>query len=108
MDFVFIAIACMTLTGAFFAVWLKNVFYNALSLVLCLFGMACLFIYLNSEFLAVMEVIIYIGAIAIAIIFAIMLSHPMLQKKEPRDWKKGTRSLVIGALLFIGIQKVIR
>ena len=43
-DTVFIIITLMTLTGAFLAVWLKNVFYNALSLILCLFGVACLFI----------------------------------------------------------------
>jgi hypothetical protein len=56
-DLIFIAIVIMTLTGAFLAVWLKNVLYNALSLIVCLFGIACLFIYLNSEFLAIMEVL---------------------------------------------------
>lgn len=76
-DAAFAAVAAMTLAGAFLAVGLKNVFYNALALILCLFGVAGLFIFLNSEFLAVMEVIIYIGAVSIAIIFAIMLSRPM-------------------------------
>ena len=104
-DTVFIAIALMTLTGAFLAVWLKNVFYNALSLILCLFGVACLFIYLNSEFLAVMEVIIYIGAISIAIIFAIMLSQTMYQKDQKRDTKKILRSTLIAGLFFIGLVK---
>ena len=106
-DIVFVAVAAVTLAGAFMAVWFKNVFYNALSLILCLFGIACLFIFLNSEFLAIIEVIIYIGAIAVAILFALMLSRPMLQKEEPRDIKKITRSLVLGVLLFAGLAKIL-
>ena len=106
-DFIFICIAFVTLLGAFLAVSLKNVFYNALSLILSLFGVACLFIYLNSEFLAVMEVIIYIGAIAIAIIFAIMLSSPQLLNNERRSPIKILKSALIGFFLFIGLQKVI-
>lgn len=103
IDAVFFAIVIMTLTAAFMAVWLKNVFYNALSLIVCLFGVACLFIYLNSEFLAIIEVIVYIGAISIAIIFAIMLSQPMSQKNEPRNSTKTLKSLLIAGFLFAGI-----
>ncbi len=107
-DVVFIGIVVMTLAAAAMAVWLKNVFYNALSLILCLFGVACLFIYLNSEFLAIMEVIIYIGAISIAIIFAIMLSQPMYQKNQKRDPKKIFRSLIIAGFFFVGLLKTLR
>ncbi len=108
VDIVFFAIVMMALTAAFMAVWLKNVFYNALSLIVCLFGVACLFIYLNSEFLAIIEVIIYIGAISIAIIFAIMLSQPMFQKKESRNLGKILRSLLIAGFLFTGIVRTLR
>lgn len=107
-DAVFIAIALVTLTAAVLAVWLKNVFYNALSLILCLFGVACLFIYLNSEFLAIMEVIIYIGAISIAIIFAIMLSQTMYQENQKREPKKVFRSLIIAGFFFAGLLKTLR
>ena len=108
IDIVFFAIVTLTLTTAFMAVWLKNVFYNALSLIVCLFGVACLFIYLNSEFLAIIEVIVYIGAISIAIIFAIMLSQPMTQKNEPRNLQKMFRSLLIAGFLFAGILRTLR
>ncbi len=107
-DIVFVGLASILLIAALLAVWLKNVFYNALALILCLFCVAGLFIYLNSEFLAIMEVIIYIGAISIAIIFAIMLSRPMFQKHEKRNGIKILRSLVIGTALFVGLTKVIR
>ena len=107
-DVVFIGLAVILLAAAVLAVWLKNVFYNALALILCLFCVAGMFIYLNSEFLAIMEVIIYIGAISIAIIFAIMLSRPMFQQHEKRDLKKIIRSLAIAGFLFFGLNKTIR
>ena len=107
-DIIFIGLAVGLIVAAWLAVWLKNVFYNALALILCLFCVAGIFIFLNGEFLAIMEIIIYIGAISIAIIFAIMLSRPMFQKNEKRAINKILRSAVIGALLFFGITKTIR
>ena len=107
-DIVFIAIVGITLLGGVLAVWLKNVFYNAMALILCLFGVAGLFIYLNSEFLAVVEVIIYIGAISVAILFAIMLSKPWTQHHERRNTQKVVRSLLAASLLFTGLARIIR
>ena len=107
-DLVFLCVAAMTIAGAAMAVWHRNVFHNALSLILALFGVACLFIYLGSEFLAVMEVIIYIGAISIAIIFAIMLSRPMSAKNTLCEPKKIVRSFLIALLLWAGLVKTIR
>ncbi len=104
-DFVFTCLAVTLLISAFMAVWLKNVFYNALFLILSLFCVACLFIFLNSEFLAIIEVLIYIGAIAIAIIFVIMLSRPMFQKDEKRQGKKIAAALFIVVVLFLTMLK---
>lgn len=107
-DLVFCAIAAMTLVGAFVAVWLKNVFYNALGLILALFGVAALFIFLDAEFLAVIEVIIYIGAISIAIIFAIMLSRPWATQHTHREPAKLSRALISAGLLFAGLFGLLR
>ena len=107
-DFIFIFCAFITLAGAFLAVSLKNVFYNALALILCLFGVACLFVYLGSDFLAVIEVIVYIGAIAVAILFAIMLSQPMFQKSEPRSRPKLIRAFLLAGALGFGIVKTLK
>ena len=107
-NIIFCSIAAITLLGAFLAVWLKNVFHNALGLILALFGVAALFIYLNAEFLAVIEVIIYIGAISIAIIFAIMLSRPWFQQHTKRSPGKLCRALIASALLFTGLLMLLR
>ena len=107
-DIVFCGIAAVTLLGAFLAVWLKNVFHNALGLILALFGVAALFIYLSAEFLAVIEVILYIGAISIAILFAIMLSRPWSHPQTPRNPAKFARAAVSSALLFTGLTMLLR
>ena len=107
-NIIFGGIALITLAGAFLAVWLKNVFYNALGLILSLFGVAALFIYLDAEFLAVVEVIIYVGAISIAIIFAIMLSRPWFTQHTRREPAKLSRALLTAALLFAGLLGLLR
>ena len=107
-DLVFVLLVGITLLGGVLAVWPKNVFYNAMALILCLFGVAGLFIYLNSEFLAVVEVIIYIGAISIAIIFAIMLSKPWGQQHDHRNVQKVLRALLAASLLFTGLVLILR
>lgn len=106
-DLFFILFAGITLVGALLAVGLKNTFHNALGLILALFGVAGLFIFLNAEFLAVMEVIIYIGAISIAIIFAIMLSQPMFTRTDKRQPNKVLRSIFVSILVFFGVWKAV-
>ena len=100
-DISFLLIGAITIGGAYLAVGLKNVFYNALGLGLSFFGVAGIFIFLNAEFIAVMQVIIYIGAIAVAIIFAIMMSQP-LWIPQPDSRPRMIRSGIF-ALVFFGI-----
>ncbi len=107
-EIVFMVLAALTLFGGLLAVALKNVFYNALALILCLFGVAGIFIYLQGEFLAVMEVIVYIGAISIAIIFAIMLSRPMFQKHIDIGGRRIFAALGVSGLLFLGVVRILR
>jgi len=67
LTFVIIISAAMVVT-------LKNIFHSALFLILCLFSIAGIYIMLNAEFLAAVQVLIYVGAVAILMIFAIMLT----------------------------------
>ncbi len=100
-ELIFAMVVIFTLISALLTVSLKRIFYNALSLIATLFGLACLFIYLESEFLAVMEVIIYIGAIAVAIIFAIMLSVPPTVTIPKRSPKKILKSGLVSLFIFM-------
>jgi len=96
----FYLVVAVTLVGALIAVAARNIFHNVLGLVLSLIGVAGLFLYLNSPFVALMEILIYVGAICIAICFAIMLSEPMYLPKPPRKISKILGAMVGSGLVF--------
>lgn len=66
--------AALVLVGACWVVTLRNLFRAALSLGLVLLGIAGLFILLEAEFLAFVQILVYVGAILTLVIFAIMLT----------------------------------
>jgi NADH-quinone oxidoreductase subunit J len=70
---IFMVCAAIVLTGAFGVVVSKNPVHSALSLVATLFGVAVLFLNLNAQLLAVVQVIVYTGAIVVLILFVMML-----------------------------------
>lgn len=97
----FYVVMAVTLTGAIIAVAARNIFHNVLGLALSLFGVSGLFLYLNSPFVALMEILIYVGAICIAICFAIMLSEPLYLPRPPRSAKKILGGVVGAGLVLV-------
>jgi NADH:ubiquinone oxidoreductase subunit 6 (subunit J) len=71
---VFFALALLITVSAFFVVGSRNIFHSAIFLVLGLFGVAGIFVLLEAPFLAAAQVLIYVGAVSILMIFAIMLT----------------------------------
>ena len=67
-------LAAMVLTGAVWVVTLRNLFRAALSLGVVLLGVAGLFLLLEAEFLAFVQILVYVGAILTLVVFAIMLT----------------------------------
>jgi len=72
---VFYVLAAITVVAAAAVVWVRNIFHAALFLVLTFVGVAALYITLNADFLAAVQVLIYAGAVAVLLIFAIMLTQ---------------------------------
>ena len=95
----FIFTLCV-LGGGLGVVTTRNLFHGALYLILSLFGVAGLFVLLSAPFLAAVQVLVYIGAIAILIVFAVMLTRSMTHLTEivNRQW---WLSAVVGVLLFL-------
>ncbi len=78
---VFYILAAVILVSALFVVTLRNIFHSALMLIVCFFGVAGLYASLNADFLAAVQVLIYVGAVTILIIFAVMVTHQLSGKK---------------------------
>lgn len=96
----FFVFAVFIIGGALGVVTTRNLIHGALYLILSLFGVAGFFVLLSAPFLAAVQVLVYIGAIAILIIFAVMLTRSMtsLQEVFNRQW---WLSALVGALLFV-------
>jgi NADH-quinone oxidoreductase subunit J len=71
---VFAILAMAAIMFALFVVTAKDVVRAALSLVFAMFVIAGLYILLNAQFLGVVQVLVYIGAIGVLILFAVMLT----------------------------------
>ncbi len=97
----FYLVVAATVVGAVIAVAARNIFHNVLGLALSLIGVAGLFLYLNSPFVALMQILIYVGAITIAICFAIMLSQPLYLPAPPRNPLKIQGAAFGAGLVFI-------
>jgi NADH:ubiquinone oxidoreductase subunit 6 (subunit J) len=98
---VFIVLGLVTLGAAAMVVTTRSLFRSALWLILAFFGIAAIFILLNAEFLAVVQVLIYIGAISTLIIFAIMLSRNALDSKGQRFNEQWGVVAGFSVLLFV-------
>jgi NADH-quinone oxidoreductase subunit J len=71
----FYIIALFTLASAFCAMSLRNLVHCALCLALSFLGVAGLFLHLNAGFVAFAQILVYVGAVAILIVFAILLTR---------------------------------
>jgi len=72
-ELAFVALTVLAVTTAIFALESKEVVYGAISLAIMLLSMAGFFILLDAPFVAMFQVIVYVGAVAVLIIFTVML-----------------------------------
>ena len=100
---IFLIVAAFTLGSALMVVTTRNLVHAALWLVSTLFGVAVIYALLNANFIAVVQVVIYIGAIAILFIFAVMLTRRDMRDSGPQlnsNWWLGA---IVAALVFTGL-----
>jgi NADH-quinone oxidoreductase subunit J len=92
LDIAFWVLAVVGIAAALCVVLLRNVFRAALTLILCFLSVAGIYITLSADFLAAVQILIYVGGISVLIILAVMLT---------RDVQHGSpfNSLIIPALL---------
>jgi NADH-quinone oxidoreductase subunit J len=100
---IFLFVALFTLGSGFMVVTTRNLVHAALWLVATLFGVAVTYALLNAAFLAVVQVVVYIGAIAILFIFAVMLTRKDMRDQGPQmnpNWWVGA---LLSVLVFAGL-----
>jgi len=103
MTIFFIIVAAVILFSAIMVVTSRNLVHAALWLVSTLFGVAVLYAILNAGFLVVVQIVVYIGAIAILFIFAVMLTRREMRDKGPGLNQNWPFAAVTGLVVFVGL-----
>jgi NADH:ubiquinone oxidoreductase subunit 6 (subunit J) len=97
---VFVVLSAITLIGGWIVITNRNLYRAALGMVLSFFGVAGLYALLNVGFLAVVQVLIYVGAISILIIFAIMLTRRVMDRDVVQRNTQWSLSVLVALALF--------
>jgi len=75
MDAAFVTIAALIVISALAAMTLRNLVHCALCLTITFAGLAALYLKLNAQFVGLAQILVYVGAVAILIVFAILLTR---------------------------------
>src|SRR5687768_14374516 len=75
IDLVFVVLAALTIGSGVAAISLRNLIHCALCFAACLLGVAGLFLWLGAQFVGFAQILVYVGAISILVVFAILLTR---------------------------------
>jgi NADH-quinone oxidoreductase subunit J len=101
---IFVLMAVEIVGAAVMVVTAKNIVHAALWLIASFCGVGALYLLLEAEFLAVVQVLIYVGAISILILFAIMLTRHVTGKSaETSLYQRWWVGLVVAVVLFVAV-----
>jgi NADH-quinone oxidoreductase subunit J len=95
----FVVIAILTLAGALAAATLQKLMHAALSFAVTFVGIAAFFFLLGAEFVGLVQVFVYIGAVAVLIVFTILLTRRDVEKDRGFNWT----GVVVAVAVFGGL-----
>jgi NADH-quinone oxidoreductase subunit J len=95
----FIAIAVFTLAGALAAACLRKLIHAALCLVVAFLGLAAFYFFLGAEFVGLVQVFVYVGAVAVLIVFTILLTRREDEDAAGFNWG----GVIVAIAVFAGL-----
>ena len=108
-DFVFWFVAALTIMSAAFVVLNNQLIYSAVALLFTLFGVAGLYIFLWADFIAGIQILVYVGGILVLVIFGIMLTNKIrsvrISHKSIQQGVGGVVTFWFFIFLFIALSK---
>lgn len=104
--FLFWPLVALVLVSAATAALARNLVYAALSLGVSLAGVAGLYLFLQAEYVAVIQMIVYVGGILVLILFGVMFSRDLLGKKVRPNWGARILGGIVGLVTAIACGRV--
>jgi NADH:ubiquinone oxidoreductase subunit 6 (subunit J) len=99
---IFIAFIILTVLSAGVVLWTKNVLYAAFSLLLTFLGIAGLYVLAGADFVAITQVLVYVGGILVILIFGVMLTNQKGNKENVKnDILSGNANRFLGFFIAI-------
>jgi NAD(P)H-quinone oxidoreductase subunit 6 len=103
VDVVFYVIAALTVGGAAGVALSRNILYSSLGLLMALLGAGSLYVFLSADFVAVTQLLVYIGGVLVLILFAVMLTNRITEVNVSNT----SFGLFGGVLLFVAVAPVL-
>jgi NADH-quinone oxidoreductase subunit J len=104
----FYALAFVLVAASIMAVTVRNIFHAAIYLIVALFSVAGFFILLHAEFLAAVQVLIYVGAVAVLMIFAVMLTTRLTDVRVRTQNEQVGIGAIVSAAIFVTVAVTLR
>jgi NADH:ubiquinone oxidoreductase subunit 6 (subunit J) len=99
----FYVVAAILLVSSLAVVLLPNVIHSALSLALSFLAVAAIFVLLNAEFVAFVQILIYAGAVMVLLLFAVMLTRHSGSPLSNLPNMQAKWAAVVAGLVFVGL-----
>ncbi|MDP6578059.1 MAG: NADH-quinone oxidoreductase subunit J [Candidatus Marinimicrobia bacterium] len=104
---IFWIVTLVTVLSAATVVFSKNLIYSAVALLFTLLGVAGLYVFLWADFIAVTQILIYVGGILVLIIFGIMLTHRITSVRlSHSSMQRGIGGAIV-LMIFVGLTSMI-
>lgn len=102
-DAAFIGLSILTVGSAIFALESREIIYGAIALAISMLGIAGFFILLDSPFVAMFQISVYVGAVAVLVIFIVMLVRTESLFSTDEDKGRRIAGLIFSLLMMVGI-----
>lgn len=102
-DAAFIGLSILTVGSAIFALESREIIYGAIALAISMLGIAGFFILLDSPFVAMFQISVYVGAVAVLVIFIVMLVRTESLFSTEEDKGRRIAGLIFSLLMMVGI-----
>ena len=106
-DIMFLAFGLGAVVFAVMAVSLRNIFYCALSLIGLIFCSSAIFVLLGADFVAVVQILVYVGAIVVLFLFSIVLTERIASRAIKQTNEQKMISGLLGVLVFAIVAYVV-